>query len=171
VRGVVERIVVTVLVLAAVVGTARAAAVGEVTGLPVPRFVSLAAEVANLRLGPRRSYDVIAVYRRHGLPLMVLGEFDNWREVVDFEGERGWMHTSLLSGRRTVMIRDETAVLRRLPSAEGPANARLAPGVIAELLRCEADASWCFVEVEGRRGWLPRARLWGVDRADPTNPG
>jgi SH3-like domain-containing protein len=138
------------------------AQVGEVTGLPLPRFVSLAADVANLRLGPRRSYDVVAVYRKRGLPLQIVGEFDNWREVVDFEGERGWMHTSLLSGRRTVMVRGEPAVLRRGADADAPAMARLAPGVVARLLHCATEEAWCFVEVAGRRGWLARERLWGV---------
>jgi SH3-like domain-containing protein len=149
---------------------ARAADVGEVTGLPVPRFVSLAAEVANLRIGPRRSYDVVAVYRRHGLPLLVVGEFDNWREVVDYEGERGWMHTSLLSGRRTVMVRagENGAVLRRRPAADGPAIARVATGVVADLLRCDGAGGWCFVEVDARRGWLARDRLWGVTPEAPS---
>ncbi len=155
------------LVLVVMSGPVRAE-VGEVTGLPVPRFVSLAADVANLRLGPRRSYDVVAVYRQHGLPLMVVGEFDNWREVVDFEGERGWMHTSLLSGRRTVMVQGEAAVLRRGAAADAPAMARLAPGVVAQLLRYEPGGDWCFIEVKGRRGWLPRARLWGV-AVEPTS--
>jgi len=37
---------------------------------------------------------------------------------------------------------------------------RAEPGVIGRLLDC--DGSWCRVEVEGRRGWLQRADLWGV---------
>lgn len=156
--------------LAALMATAPAAhaEMGEVSGLPVPRFVSLAAEVANLRVGPRRSYDVVAIYRRRGLPLQVVGEFANWREVVDFEGERGWMHASLLSGRRTVMVAGEPAVLRRAARADAPAIARLAPGVVADVVSCEPDAPWCFVEVAGRRGWLARAGLWGVGSA-PTS--
>ena len=166
--GLATRVVSTWLFVLVVVGGPVRAEVGEVTGLPIPRFVSLAAEVANLRLGPRRSYDVVAIYRQRGLPLRVVGEFDNWREVVDFEGERGWMHTSLLSGRRTVMVEGEPAVLRRGPDAAAPGMIRLSPGVVANLLRCEADAAWCFVEIEGRRGWLARVRLWGVAPA-PTS--
>jgi len=166
--GLTTRVVATWLLVLMVASGPVRAELGEVTGLPVPRFVSLAADVANLRLGPRRSYDVVAVYRRRGLPLMVVGEFDNWREVVDFEGERGWMHTSLLSGRRTVMVRGEPAVLRRGAAPDAPAMARLAPGVVARLLRRESGGEWCFVEVEGRRGWLARAGLWGV-AVEPTS--
>lgn len=168
-RVLASRVVVLLALLAGVGAPAHAGDVGAVTGLPLPRFVSLASDVANLRLGPRRSYDVVAVYRRRGLPLQVVGEFDNWREVVDFEGERGWVHTSLLSGRRTVMVREGPAVLRRGAARDAPAMARLADGVVARLLRCETARGWCFVEVDGRRGWLDRARLWGLDAPAPTS--
>lgn len=133
---------------------------GPETGLPLPRFVSIGVEVANLRLGPRGSYDVVAVYRRRGLPLKVIDEFDTWREVEDYEGVRGWMHQRLLSGRRTVMVRDTAAIVRRLPADDGPPILVAEPLVIADLLRC-AEA-WCFVEIEGRRGWVRAAGLWGV---------
>jgi SH3-like domain-containing protein len=166
--GLATRVVSAWLLILVAVSPPVRAEVGEVTGLPVPRFVSLAADVANVRLGPRRSYDVVAVYRQRGLPLMVVGEFDNWREVVDFEGDRGWMHASLLSGRRTVMVRGEPALLRRGAAAEAPGMARLAPGVVARLLRAEPGGEWCFVEVRGRRGWLARSHLWGVT-VDPTS--
>ncbi len=167
-RVLANRVVVLLALLGVAGGPARAGDVGAVTGLPLPRFVSLASDVANLRLGPRRSYDVVAVYRRRGLPLQVVGEFDNWREVVDVEGERGWVHTSLLSGRRTVIVRDGPALLRRGAGGDAPAMARVAEGVVARLLRCEAGG-WCFVEVDGRRGWLDRARLWGVTGTAPTS--
>lgn len=130
------------------------------TGLPVPRFVSLAAEVANVRLGPRRSDEVIAVYRRRGLPFRVVDEEDNWRKVEDFEGDIGWIHTSLLSGRRTVIVL-APSVLRRAPTADAPAIAEVQDGVVGELLSCRQI--WCLVDVGERRGWLARAGLWGVD--------
>ncbi|MEO1090379.1 MAG: SH3 domain-containing protein [Pseudomonadota bacterium] len=136
------------------------AADGRVSGLPVPRFVSIGVEVANMRVGPRQSYDVVAVYRRRGLPLKVVDEFDNWREVEDHEGDRGWMHGRLLSGRRTVMVYPEAMILRRGASDEAPAILLAEPTVIADLLRCEAK--WCFVEIDGRRGWMPEESLWGI---------
>ena len=133
---------------------------GPVTGLPMPRFVSIGVDEANLRIGPRSSYDVRAVYRRRGLPLRVVDEFDTWREVEDHEGTRGWMHQRLLSGRRTVMVRDAPLMLRRAPAPEAPPMLRAEPLVIGELLRC--IDRWCFVEIEGRRGWLPTSGLWGA---------
>jgi SH3-like domain-containing protein len=138
----------------------RAEGLGSETGLPIPRFVSVGVEVANLRTGPRGVYDVIAIYRRRGLPLKVVDEFDTWRQVEDFEGTRGWMHERLLSGRRTVMVRDAPVTVRRLPEESGPPILVAEPLVIGDLLRCEA--AWCFVEIDGRRGWVPTSGLWGV---------
>lgn len=150
-------VMVTTMVLGAGAG---AESTGRVTGLPVPRFVSIGVEVANLRLGPRSSYDVVAVYRRRGLPLRIVDEFDTWRQVEDHEGTRGWMHQRLLSGRRTVMVRDAPLTLRRGPTDDAEPILVAEPLVMAELLRSEG--AWCFVEVDGRRGWLPADGLWGA---------
>lgn len=147
-------------VLAVTAAHAEADAVGRETGLPIPRFVSLAADLANMRLGPRASDAIIAVYRRRGLPLKIVDEQDNWRQVEDFEGDRGWVHTSLLSGRRTVLVTGDVAILRRAAAVSAPAIARVEPKVVGQLLTCHE--AWCFVEVERRRGWLPVADLWGV---------
>jgi SH3-like domain-containing protein len=140
---------------------AAVAQVGRESGLPVPRFVSLGASVANLRLGPGADDAVVAVYRRQGLPLKVVDEEDNWRQVEDYEGERGWIHSSLLSGRRTAIVVEGDMVLRRAPGSVAPAIAAVERTVVAALLSC--DGAWCFVEVQGRRGWLARAGLWGVE--------
>lgn len=133
---------------------------GRTTGLPLPRFVSLASDRVNLRVGPKRTHDVVAVYRRRGLPLMVLDEFDTWRRVQDHEGDTGWVHTGLLSGRKTVMLTDAAQALLRAPGDDAAALAMVEPGVIADLVRC--DGGWCFVEIASRRGWLRRDGLWGV---------
>lgn len=141
--------------------TANAEDVGRETGLPVPRFVSLASDLANMRLGPRSSDAVIMVYRRRGLPLKVVDEQDNWRQVEDFEGDRGWMHTSLLSGRRTVLVSGADALLRSAPARGARPIAKVEPLVVAGLL--QRRGAWCFVEIGPRRGWLPAADLWGIE--------
>ncbi len=163
-----RRFIVGVLA-ACLVGLAAPAAaeVGRESGLPLPRFVSLAAKVANLRLGPGADAAVVAVYRRRGLPLLVVDEQDNWRQVEDFAGDRGWMHASLLSGRRTAIVVEAPRILRRAPGEAGLAIARVEPTVVASLLSC--DGAWCFVEVQGRRGWLPRAGLWGAEPRPAPN--
>jgi SH3-like domain-containing protein len=153
-----------------------AAAAAADSGLPVPRFVSLASDEVNLRAGPGRQYPVDWVFVREALPLEVVGEFDVWRRVRDRDGVEGWVHRSLLSGRRNVVVEGpggggEAGEAARLPlhaepDPDAPVVALIEPGVIARLLTCpaadEAGAGWCEVEAAGTPGWLPRDALWGV---------
>ena len=154
------------ILLALLIAAAATDAMAE-SGLPVPRFVSLASSEANLRTGPGRQYPVDWIFVRPTLPLEVIGEFDVWRQVRDQDGIEGWMHHSLLSGRRSVALQgDELLPLRADPDPAAPVVAFAEPGVIARLLACPAPSpetgDWCQVEAAGQRGWLPRAGLWGV---------
>ena len=67
------------------------------SGLPVPRYVTLKFDEANLRAGPGREYPVLWQYQKAGLPLLVDAEFGIWRKVLDHDGTVGWMHGSVLS--------------------------------------------------------------------------
>jgi SH3-like domain-containing protein len=139
---------------------AASAQAGRTTGLPLPRFVSLGADEVNLRFGPGEGYPIAWILTREGLPVEIVEEFDTWRKVRLHDGDLGWIHASLLSGRRTVMVAEEVRALRQTPDQEARVVLRAEPGVLGELLDCDGD--WCRVEIEGRRGWLQRADFWGV---------
>lgn len=134
------------------------------SGLPVPRFVSLASSEVNMRAGPGRRYPIRWVYLRKGLPLKVEAEFDIWRKVRDADGETGWIHGSLLSGRRTVEIRGTIRGLHQKPHPASALKLRAEPGVIGELVECRGR--WCQVRIAGKKGWIERDGLWGVLETD-----
>jgi SH3-like domain-containing protein len=138
----------------------ESAGAGRSTGLPVPRFVSLAADRVNLRFGPGEDYPISWVLARKGLPVEIIAEFDTWRKVKLHDADEGWIHGSLLSSRRTVLITQTVRELRRTPDDAGRVVLRAEPGVIGELVDC-AD-QWCRVDIAGRRGWLRRDAFWGV---------
>jgi SH3-like domain-containing protein len=142
-------------------GSAPAAdSIGSETNLPIPRFVSLRSNEVNLRTGPGTTYPVDWVYVRRDLPVEVIAEFDVWRKIRDWQGTVGWVHQSMLDGRRTVRISGMERVLRREPDAGAAIVARLAAGVIGRLLECRDD--WCRIDAQGYRGWLRRDEFWGV---------
>lgn len=140
-------------------GSARAEN-GSGTGLPLPRFVSLRADEANIRTGPGVRYPVEWVYVRRFMPLEITAEFGNWRKIRDWEGTEGWVHKSMLSGRRTVIVTGKVSTIRRSPSAAGTAVAYAEAGVIGTLLECRPG--WCRIDIQGYRGWLQRDQFWGV---------
>jgi SH3-like domain-containing protein len=153
------------LVAAPVPAPAQETAVrGPVTGLPLPRYVSLKASRANMRRGPGRDHRVDWVLVRRGLPLRVVAEYDLWRRVRDMEGAEGWVYHALLSGARTAVTLPDIAELRQAPSPDAPVSARAEAGVILQVEACRAD--WCEVARDGARGWAPKSVLWGVAPAE-----
>ncbi len=146
--------------LAALPATATEATKGEETGRAIPRFVSLGAAEVNLRTGPGEQYPVTWKFTRQGLPVEVVAEYDLWRRIRAADGTLGWVHKTLLSGRRTAIITGET---RTLLSDHDPSAAvvlRAEAGVQGRLLKCRL--SWCEMEIANRRGWLPRDQIWGA---------
>lgn len=133
---------------------------GSETKLPIPRFVSLRSSEVNLRTGPGTIYPVEWVFVRRGLPVEVIAEFDVWRKIRDWQGTVGWVHQSMLDGRRTARVTGAERELRSEPGEAASVVARLAPGVIGRLQECEA--AWCKVDAEGYRGWLKRDEFWGT---------
>lgn len=141
-------------------GAGAQSALGTETQLPLPRFVSLRSNEINLRTGPGGTYPIEWTYQRRGMPVEVVAEFDSWRKVRDWQGTVGWVHQSMLDGRRTALIIGGERILRREPADGAAGVARLRPGVIARLRECAAD--WCRLEADSYEGWLKRDEFWGV---------
>lgn len=133
---------------------------GGADSLPVPRFVSLATGEVNLRTGPGMRYPVKLVVRKSGLPVEIVREFDVWRQVRDIDGDEGWVHKSMLSGRRSVIVKTQVQTLLRKADNGAKPVAKLEPGVIARLETCK-DA-WCEVNASGYNGWIKKETIWGV---------
>ncbi len=130
------------------------------TGLPLPRFVTLRADEVNLRIGPGIRYPIDWVYHRAGLPVEIIDEFDTWRRIRDWQGTEGWVHQSMVQGRRGILVTGKRHTLRRRPEAGAPGVALVDAGVVGVLERCETD--WCEVTVDGYSGWLERGAFYGL---------
>ncbi|MCH7931302.1 MAG: SH3 domain-containing protein [Proteobacteria bacterium] len=145
--------------LALTVAVLDAAPAGEGAAL-LPRFASLRSDEVNLRAGPGTQYPVEWVFQRRYLPVEIVAEYEQWRRVRDVDGSEGWVHKSLLSGRRSILVTGGVRTLYRRPDAASAPELRAEPGVVGRLVAC--DGGWCRVEIAGATGWLPRAHLWGV---------
>lgn len=130
------------------------------SGLPVPRFVTLAAGEARLRAGPGRDYPVKWLYVRRTLPVEVIDEWGIYRKVRDPDGEEGWMNQALLSGARYGMVVGKLANVRARPETAAPIVWHAEPGVIARVQVC--SAGWCRIQADGRAGYVQTLDLWGV---------
>lgn len=133
---------------------------GPVTNLPIPRYVSLKASEGNVRRGPSLTHRIDWVFTHRDMPLRITAEHGHWRRVQDRDGAGGWVHYSLLSGTRTVIVDQDLLQIRTKPRIDAPVVAQLELGVVARLGAC--DDSWCRVTAGGHRGWAEKVHLWGV---------
>ena len=138
--------------------------VGSVTHLPLPRYVSLKTGQGNARRGPGLTHRIDWVFTRAGMPLKITAEYEHWRRVEDQDGAGGWVHYSLLSGVRTVLVTTDMTEFRSSPAAETDVVYQAELNVVGKLLACTAD--WARVSVQGEAGWAKKTALWGVDPGD-----
>jgi SH3-like domain-containing protein len=150
----------TIAAIAAVFVVAWTAAARAETGLPLPRFVSLRADKVNVRTGPGVRYPIDWVYQRKGLPVEIIAEFDTWRKIRDWEGTEGWVHQSMLTGTRTILVTGGTRTMRRAPSGSAPAVAHAEAGTVGTLEGCREG--WCLADIAGYEGWLKIDEIWGA---------
>ncbi|MEM8649821.1 MAG: SH3 domain-containing protein [Pseudomonadota bacterium] len=146
---------------------AQSSTTGKVTGYPVPRFVTLKAETVNMRVGPGTEFPIEWTYKKKGLPVEIIQEFDLWRKIRDAEGAEGWVSHTLLSGRRNAIVNpgEEDKVKGLIDLKSSPENsaetvARMEPGVVVVLKSC--DLEWCEVEVNDTTGYVAKVSIWGI---------
>ncbi len=139
-----------------------------VSGLPIPRFVSITSAHVNLRMGPGRQYPISWILQRRHLPVEVVGEFEHWRKIRERSGEVGWVHKTMLSGKRMglVITSSKTGELTPAYAEAGVGKPVLMAeaGAIGEINRCQGD--WCAIRFGKNKGWMHRDNLWGVYPAE-----
>ena len=137
---------------------------GPVSGLPMPRFVSLKPDKVNVRQGPSRDQTVAFIYQKANLPVEVIAEFENWRRIRDADGSEGWVLQNLLSGKRTALIapwsKQPTLPLFARADVKAITSAMLQPGVQAAIKSCTAN--WCRISGDGFDGYIEESNLWGA---------
>ena len=141
------------------------------SGLPIPRFVSIASARVNLRVGPGRQFPIAWILQRRHLPVEVIGEFEHWRKIREPGGDVGWVHKTMLSGKRMAMVIGNSKTGAPIPAYEKAALGKMVlmaeDGAIGEISTCKEE--WCAIAFEKDGGWMRRDTLWGVYPAEEFN--
>ena len=125
-------------------------------------YVSVKKDGVNIRSGPSTNNNVIwQVFESY--PLEVLKRKGKWANVVDFEGDQGWIYDTLISSKKTVIVNVDTANMRSGPTTDNPIIATVKKGVVFEAL--ERNDDWIKVRYKNEiTGWMHNSLLW------PANP-
>ncbi len=129
--------------------------------LPLPRFASIKSNEVNARSGPSIKAPVEWVFVKKYEPVEIIAEYEQWRQIRDIKGEGGWVHSSVLSGKRSVVSLGKDVInLIKDPSDTKQVLAKVSPSVRCQLHKCKE--TWCKVTCQTLTGWLPVEKLWGV---------
>ena len=133
-----------------------------------PYWASIASGQAMTRAGPGKNYPGVWLYQRRDLPIRVVKKYENWRMIEDPEGTRGWMLVSLLSDRRTAVIKPgEPRPIHA--SADGASRVRYnaEQGVVGRIEKCRDG--WCHITIGKREGYIRTSDIWGVSDGETVD--
>jgi len=147
------------------IGFALLAAPASAQDKKPPYWASIASGEAMMRTGPGRNYPGTWLYKRRDLPIRVIQVYPNWRKIEDPDGEQGWMLVTLLSDRRTGIVKPgEPRNIHAKADANSPVRYRAEHGVVGRLEKC--DGTWCRIKVGKREGWIAQGEIWGVSEGE-----
>jgi SH3-like domain-containing protein len=127
-----------------------------------PYWASIASGQAMTRTGPGKNYPGVWLYQRRDLPIRVVKKYEHWRLIQDPDGAQGWMLVTLLSDRRTAIVRPgDPRPVRTGPSEDSRVRYRVEHGVVGRIDHCRGDG-WCRIEVGKKEGYVRTTILWGV---------
>ena len=123
-------------------------------------FVSLKKNKVNVRYGPSFESDIKYVYKKINLPLKQIDKKENFRRIIDFKNNSGWIHISQLKkGNSVIATKDK--VLFKKPSSFAKPIALIKEGRLLILEKCQKK--WCKVISSDYEGWIEKKEVWGLN--------
>ena len=141
---------------------------GSSTGFKLPRYVSLKSNDSNLRVGSSTNYPIKIKYIVPNTPVEIIDEYKDWRKIIDYENNIGWMHKSLIKGNRFAIVNQpysEKVQVHDKPN--GHVIGKIGKNNIVNLNKCLIE--WCFVIIKKNKGWVNKKNLWGVYKNETFN--
>ena len=123
-------------------------------------FVSLKKNKVNVRYGPSFESDIKYVYKKINLPLKQIDKKENFRRIIDFKNNSGWIHISQLKKSNSV-IATQDKILFKKPTSFAEPIAQIKEGKMLIIKRCENI--WCKIIAEEYEGWVKTNNLWGLN--------
>ena len=113
----------------------------------------------NVRYGPGFDYPIKFIYKKKNLPIRVIDKKENFRRIIDFKNNSGWIHTSQLKkGEAFILLEDQ--ILFKKPTKYSKPILKIAKGRLLVVKKCKKI--WCRVKTDNYLGWLKTDNIWGL---------
>ena len=122
-------------------------------------FLSLKKSKVNVRYGPSFNSPVKFFYKKINLPIKQIDKKENWRRIIDFKNNSGWIHWSQLKPINSVISLNEKILFKK-PSNFSKPLAKIQTGRVLVLQKC--IEGWCKIKSNNFKGWIKTDNIWGL---------
>jgi SH3-like domain-containing protein len=120
--------------------------------------LAVSAPVANIRSGPGTSHNVLWKVEKF-FPLRVIEKSGEWYHFEDFEGDKGWVHQSLVGKISAVVTKNDACNIRSGPGTNNKIIFTIEKGIPFRVLK--RKGSWIHIEhADGDKGWIHKSLIW-----------
>ena len=121
-------------------------------------FLSLKKNKVNVRYGPSFDSPIKYIYKKINLPIKQIDKKENWRRIIDFKNNSGWIHWSQLKKNNSI-IPLEDKILFKKPTQFSKPIATIKKGRVLVLQKC--TGLWCKIKSDNFKGWVKTDNIRG----------
>ena len=121
-------------------------------------YLILKNDKVNVRYGPGLNYPIKYIYKKKNLPVKVIDKKENFKRIIDFKKNSGWIHTSQLKkGKSFILLKNQ--ILFAKPTRYSKPILKIAKGRLLLVKKCKKN--WCKVKTKNYLGWIKTSNIWG----------
>ena len=121
-------------------------------------FLSLKYNKVNVRYGPGLDYPIKFIYLKKNFPVEVIDEKENFRKILDYKNNGGWVHRSQLKKNKSLITLQEKILFKNSTKYSTPI-AVIKSGRL--LIIKKEEKKWFKVVTGNYVGWIDNENLWG----------
>ena len=121
-------------------------------------FLMLKNKKVNVRYGPDLNSPIKYIYKKKFLPVKIIDKKENFRRIIDFKNNSGWIHTSQLSKIKSFILLEDKILFSK-PTKYSKPILKISKGRLLLVKKCKVQ--WCKIKTEKYIGWLKANNVWG----------
>ena len=122
-------------------------------------FLSLKKNKVYVRYGPSLQSPIKYVYKKINFPLKQIDKKENFRRIIDFKNNSGWIHRSQLKKINSIIPLEDKILFSNASQFSKPL-AKIKKGRVLILQKCNGD--WCKIKTGKYKGWIKTENIWGL---------
>ena len=114
----------------------------------------------NVRYGPGFEYPIKYIYKKINLPIKQIDKKENFRRIIDFKNNSGWIHVSQLKKVNSIIPKKDKILFSKPTNFSKPL-AKIEKGRVLLIQNCKNN--WCKIKTGNFKGWIKIEDSWGLN--------